>query len=53
MKGATTKANSANAAALKMHQEVEREWLIQKKAQKNNFKKLFSKMQGLPCELSK
>lgn len=35
-----------NAAALKMQQEVDREWTTQKKAQKNNFKKMFSKMAG-------
>jgi tetratricopeptide (TPR) repeat protein len=35
-----------NAAALQMNQEVEREWTRQKKAQKENLKKVFSKMQG-------
>jgi tetratricopeptide (TPR) repeat protein len=35
----------ANAAALKMKQEVDREWNRQKRAQKENLKKLFSKMQ--------
>merc|ERR1719305_1615198 len=38
--------DATNAAALKMHQEVDREWTRQKKQQNANFKKLFSKMQG-------
>lgn len=35
-----------NAAALKMQQEVQREWSKQTKAQTANFKKMFSKMAG-------
>lgn len=35
-----------NAAALKMQQEVQREWTKQTKAQNANFKKMFSKMAG-------